>query len=176
MTLRPACFGVAAFILGCSGTNTGNPVTNKPTVVRLDETTFQILDSAADECELARESDPSKLMPSQSELEAQLGDASAEFIVLMKQEIDVNEYPLPMGRSDDGEDDPAFVARATAIATSQACTLEEASELGGTYVHSFLLINAFTAELTVAQAVALSELEDVASVELSETDTPPPGL
>jgi hypothetical protein len=175
MTSRPACFGVAAFILGCSGTNTGNPVTQKPTLRRLDENIFQILDAAANACDLAHESDPSKLQPPRQDLEARLGDGSAEFIVLMKQEIDSNAYPLPMGRDEDGED-PRFVARATAIATSQACTLEELSELGGTYVHSFLLINAFTAELTVEQAVALSELEDVASVELSQTDEPPPGL
>jgi hypothetical protein len=39
---------------------------------------------------------------------------------------------------------------------------------GGDYVQSFLLINAFIADLTVEQAVAISGLRDVRSVELSQ--------
>jgi hypothetical protein len=60
------------------------------------------------------------------------------------------------------------------IADSQVCALEEVSEAGGKYLSSFLLINAFSAELTADAAIRLSQRADVRSVELSQTGTPPP--
>jgi hypothetical protein len=68
------------------------------------------------------------------------------------------------------------VAREQEIARWQRCAIEEVTSLGGEVGESFWLINAFTAELTLAQATQLSTRGDVQSVELSNPGTPPSGM
>lgn len=176
MLSRKLCMGSLVVFAACAGSSTGNPVAESPSIDRLDEDTFRVIDAKAGGCSDERASDPEKLHPERATLEEELGDESAEFVVMMEREVSLTAFPLPGQREDISEDEPVFVARAQEIAQTQACALGVVAELGGTYVHSFLLINAFVAELTVAQAVALSELHDVRLVEASESSEPPPSL
>jgi hypothetical protein len=115
-------------------------------------------------------------------LPASGGDGPHEFVVLMKKDLDSEEYPFPPppGDPETGErgewqpDDPLLVARVERIAELQACAVAELEAIGGTYVQSFWLINAFSAEMTLAQAYELAERADIRFIEASETGTPPP--
>jgi hypothetical protein len=90
----------------------------------------------------------------------------------MIQEIDAQAYPFPTMDMPDWE--AKAEARAAVIADSQACAAAQLEQLGGTYVQSFLLINAFVADMTIAVAEQLVQRSDVQSVVLSATNTPPP--
>jgi len=173
MYVREASASLFVLLFGCAGTSTGNPASPQPSVRILGENTFLILKADADNCSAERTAEPSKLSPTQELLSSRLGSSSAEFIVLMKREISLQSYPLPSDRANLGEDDEVSIARATEIARSQGCTLDALADDGGDYVHSFLLINAFVAELTVDQAVALSGHPDVRAVELSQGEPLP---
>lgn len=176
-----SCVGIGAMLvsLACNGTSTGNPADDKNDGPTLDDFTadsFRLVGPGSPDCSVVQEPSAEKVLPDRAELEARLGSDPAEFIVLMKEEVSLDEYPLPGSNRDDSawEEDPVYMARAQRVAESQACAIASLEEHGGTYVESFLLINAFVAVLTVPEAVQLSERSDVRSVELGETDTPPP--
>lgn len=140
--------------------------------------TFVLDGASSEDCRLELETDLQKLNPRREELEDTLGGASEAFVVLMKEEIDPARYPFPADtvRADGAflEADPRYMARAARIGSSQACAVLDVETLGGRYVESFVLINAFVAEMTAAQAHRISQRTDVRSVELSQTDAPPP--
>lgn len=166
--------GLVAMLVGCVGTDTGNPVNDQPRFEIIGENKLLILDANVSNCSGPRAPDASKLAPAEAELVARLGTESSEFVVVMKREVSLEDYPLPADRTNIGEDNPLYRARASEVARSQGCTLETLAADGGRYVHSFLLINAFVADLTVEQAVAISELPDVRTVQLAQSDEPPP--
>lgn len=186
MHLRPMflnCVGIGGVILSvaCTGTSTGNPADEPKDGLTLGDfgaASFRLIDAKAADCPEELEKSEGKLQPARAELEVALGTASAEFIVLMKEEVSLEEYPLPEGSRDRDSaawaEDPVYTARARRIAESQACAVASLKERGGTYGESFLLVNAFVATLTVPEAVRLSERVDVRQVELSQSDAPPP--
>lgn len=145
-----------------------------PKVADVSGTSFRIVELGNQTCEDARDPSAQRVSPAAAELRAKLGGSSAQFVVLLKQEISLSEFPLPPGSRDDPTPTPAQSARAVEIAKSQVCAVKEVRDQGGSYVDSFLLINAFVAELTAETAIHLSQRADVSSVELSQTDTPPP--
>jgi hypothetical protein len=171
---EPLCLlGVLALIAcggddGQGGSSTGNSVDPQTSVRLIDDSTFLSLSTDVDDCSAERVADPSKLSPSQEALTSILGRGSDEFIVIMKREISLASYPLPSDRMHLDNDDELSRARARELAGSQACAVRAVADEGGDYVQSFLLINAFIADLTVEQAVAISGLRDVRSVELSQ--------
>jgi hypothetical protein len=126
-------------------------------------------------CPTTREATTTKLTPPEGELRQQVGDRSVEFVVLMKDELNLPQLPFPMVSRDAGPgDDPAIVAREESNAATQACARAEVEALGGEYVSTFWQINAFVARLTANAAVTLSGRSDVRVVEVSETDAGPP--
>jgi hypothetical protein len=171
-----------ALLVGCSGTGTGAPNPDAGATPRIGGVTsggFVILEADASGCNVGEEEGDHKLAPPRAELEETLEQATAEFVVTLKESISLEDYPLPEDpeRSDISAEEAEAMraARAMRIAESQACAWKALMEIGGVYAGSFLLINAFTADMTADQAVQLSRRADVAFVELSETDTPPPG-
>ncbi len=114
------------------------------------------------------------IFPAESVLGAKLGTEAGPFIVIMKEEIDLQQFPLPANRDGDPALDRVWMARAEAIAQSQRCAIAATLKAAGEYQESFVLINAFTAELTLAQALQLSRRADVRLVEFTLSDTPPP--
>lgn len=128
-------------------------------------------------CEVAREPAAQKLTPSLDDLRAKLGDEATEFVVSMKAEVSPSDYPLPSGGRDAPDTwkrDERYLARASKLAEEQACAVAELRARGGTYLESFLLVNAFRAQMKPEQAAELSQRADVKLVELSQTDAPPP--
>lgn len=163
----------------CNGTSTGNPVDGKSDLVLDDFTSksFRIDDTGGPNCTDQFENGEEKLSPSATQIEESIADGSAEFIVMMKAEVSQDDYPfIAAGREEDPdlESDSAYRARVDAIAGSQVCAIEDVERIEGTYVESFVLINAFLAELTLEQAKELSRRSDVHSIELSQSSDPPP--
>jgi hypothetical protein len=163
-----------ALVVGCSGTKTGNPVNDQSSFRPLGDDGFLLLDPVANSCPAPGTADPSKLFPSKQELTRKLGGGRSEFIILMTTDVSFETYPIPTDSRNASDDHPLYRARAEEIARIQGCAIESVTDGGGKYVQSFWLINGFVAELTVEQAVAISELPDVRGVQLSETESPPP--
>lgn len=161
-------------VVGQSGSEGVPNGDEKPTVGDISGESFRVVDLGTPTCSDERDLSSVRTTPAPAALRAQLGSDSAEFVVLMKHEVSISEFPLPAGTRDDDTPTPAQTARAMEIAKWQVCALQEVSEAGGTYTSSFWLINAFSAELTAEAAIRLSQRADVQSVELSQTDTPPP--
>lgn len=162
----------------CSGTSTGNPVTEEPDVMLGSYTSksFRVESTGSPSCATDTEDSADKFEPSLSEIEDAIGEDAAEFIVMMSTQVSQEDYPFSEGERDEValEDDAEYVARAQAIADTQVCAIEEIEQLGGSYLQSFVLINAFVAELTTEQAEQLSQRTDVQSLELSQSSDPPP--
>lgn len=161
----------------CTGTSTGNPVGEEPelTLGSYTAQSFRVESTGSPSCESDTEDGADKFEPTLSEIEDIVGEDATEFIVLMTTEITQDDYPFTDGdRGTPLEENAEYLARAEAIANTQLCAIDETERLGGTYVESFVIINAFVAELTVEQAEELAERADVRSLELSETMTPPP--
>jgi hypothetical protein len=158
--------------VACSGADAEVSSPQQPRV-RLDEgDTFLILDTAAEHCPAKGAPDPAKLWPSLEALTSSYGSKRAEFIVLMHREVSLEEFPLASNRL--GENEHLFRARAEETARQQACTIEALQREGGRYLESFWLINGLVAELTVQEALAISGLADVRSIEQAQTGEPPP--
>lgn len=170
---------VGAFIgVGCGASS---PTQNQDNhsgieIEQVSGSYFRLLRSDASNCPDELDEREGKLNPSLDQLESILGDEPDVFVVLMEEEIDNNEFPMP--EPSRNEEAREFTqerrARAQSIASSQGCAISSVAVVGGTYERSFLLINAFTATLTPAQANLISQRADVRYVELSNTGTPPP--
>lgn len=173
--MAAGCSSERGPIVGQSGSEGAPSPDPSPTVGDISSSSFRVVDLGTPQCNAERESNSVKVSPAPETLRAQLGSASAEFLVLMKHEVSLTEFPFTPGDRDDNTPTPSQVARAEEIARWQVCALEEVSEAGGTYLSSFWLINAFSAELTADSAIRLSQRADVQSVELAQTDAPPPG-
>jgi hypothetical protein len=145
-----------------------------PTLTNVSATSFRASLVGSSTCAHDPLSGPSEVWPSESSLEATIGAKTAEFGAIMAEEIDLQRFPFPSGRDIDIERDSTYRARANAIANSQHCALRFLEAAGGRYLESFVLINAFVAELTVEQAILLSKRADVRLVELGQTNEPPP--
>ena len=173
-----ASLTVVALSGACSGTSTGNPATEEPDVMLGSYTSnsFRVESTGSTSCANDTEDNADKFEPSLSEIEDAIGEDAAEFIVMMTTEVSQDDYPFSEGEREVAalEDDAEYLARAQAIADTQVCAIEETVQLGGGYLHSFVLINAFVAELTTQQAEQLSRRNDVQSMELSQTSAPPP--
>lgn len=161
----------------CTGSAAKEPVIEF-TIAPMSFEDFRIMDPRGEGCSEARESHEGKLSPAEAELRAQLKDGQEEFVIMMKREVSLEDYPLPEGeRIRIGEtwtEDERYMVRSEAIGRTQVCAIGSLTPPSGDYRYSFLLINAFVARLSASEAVALSERADVKSVELSETKTPPP--
>jgi len=173
-----ASLTVVAFSGACNGPSTGNPATEEPDVVlgSFSSTSFRVESAGAPSCPTETQDSADKCEPPLAEIEDAIGQDAAEFIVLMATEVSQEDYPVSDGERDEAalEDDAEYVARAHAIADTQVCAIEEIEQLGGGYMQSFVLINAFVAELTTEQAEQLGRRSDVQSLELSQTSDAPP--
>jgi len=138
---------------------------------------FRVQLTSAGTCAEEHEPGADKLTPEESELRDILGEGTESFVILMREELSLEDYPLPAPPHDreasKWSSDLDYVARAEAIAESQACAIASINPSSGAYEHSFLLINAFVAELDVSEAIRMSERADIKSVELSQTGAPP---
>ena len=173
--LACGCSSERGPIVGQSGSE-GVPSGDErpPKVADVSSTSFRVVDLGTRACVDERDLSTERVVPAPATLRARLGSESVEFIVVMQREVSLTDFPLPPGSRDPDAAVPAQNARALEIADSQVCALEEVREAGGQYLSSFLLINAFTAELTAEAAIRISQRADVRSVELGQTDTPPP--
>jgi Peptidase inhibitor I9 len=174
LVLAAGCSSERGPIVGQSGSEGVPSADEAPKVADVSGSSFRVVDLGMRACVDARDLTTERVVPSPATLRAQLPIGSEEFIVLMTREVSLADFPLPPGTRDESATTSAQNARALAIADSQVCALEEVSDVGGKYLGSFLLINAFSAELTAEAAIRLSQRADVRSVELSQTDTPPP--
>lgn len=173
--LAAGCSTERGPVVGQSGSEGVPGKDQAPKVGDISSDAFRVVDLGTLMCNDERDLTSVRISPAPAALEAQLGSGSAEFVVLLEHNVSLTEFPLEPGNRDDPSPTPSQTARALEIAKWQVCALEEVSEAGGEYVSSFWLINAFTAELTAEVAIRLSQRADVQSVELSQTDTPPPG-
>jgi hypothetical protein len=161
---------LASAALSCAGNGVSADEAHRDT--QLDaEGRFQLLDREAGPCEVTLESSAGKVTPSHEDVGAWLGQGSGDFIVLLEEDIDWETYPAGSPGSPATEEQ--VHARMAHITELQVCTVTHVESLGGTYVGSFLGLNAFEAILTLAQADQVSERSDVRFVEY-ETASPPP--
>jgi hypothetical protein len=133
---------------------------------------FRITNPRIVECRPSSGSGPGELVPEMDELVEIANENGEEFIVVMKHEILEEEFPFPSGDLPNAGE--AAQARAEEIAESQACAISAVQDVGGVYLRSFMIINAFTAIMTAEQALLTSKHDDVWRVELGRTETPPP--
>lgn len=164
----------------CNGSSTGNPLSEEHDVVLGSYTSksFRVESTGSPNCENDTEDSADKFEPSLSAIEEAVGEDAAEFIVMMTTEVSQEDYPFSDGDRDVTEqaleDDEEYLARAQAIADTQVCAIQDVEQLGGSYLQSFVLINAFVAELTTQQAEQLAQRTDVQILELSQSSDAPP--
>lgn len=175
LSLAAGCSTERGPVVGQSGSEGVPDKDQAPQVGDISSSSFRVVDLGMPTCSDERDLTSVRISPAPAALEAQLGSGSAEFVVLMKHEVSLSEFPLEPGNRDDPTPTPAQTARALEIAKWQVCALEEVSQAGGEYLSSFWLINAFSAELTAELAIRLSQRADVQSVELSQTGARPTG-
>jgi len=153
--------------LGCNSKDSTSMLSD------IDATSFKIAVFSTEACDEVALRSESSVSPDMSELIAEIGTGSAEFMVLMTEEFDLQQYPLPTNRDVEPESDATYLARANIIADSQECALSSLRASGGEYLQSYVLINAFSANLTAEQAIQLGKRTDVRSVQLAAQSSQP---